>query len=366
MNDTLHNPAPWILEARRLPLAFAQVREDPLIDLWVVRQLVTKAHVLMIASGGCTACLLATAPNITQLDLIDPNPAQLALTRLKIRLLQTEDPERRLGLLGHTSMATHDRQCQLSTHLTNLQLSPDILGPPEYVAQVGPDYAGRYERVFATLQKELTPYSEDLNALLNLTELSEQQKRIAPSTELGDQLDRIFDSVMALPNLVRLFGKEATRNPVQIFSRHFANRVRHVLSTIPAKHNPYLWQMLLGRYPQNHTTPWLHQPLTEEIPAITCTNQFMTEALDSVSSQYDFIHLSNILDWLSPEQAQGTLEKTWHALKPGGWTLIRQLNSDLDIRALKTGFQWDFAQSHDLHVGDRSFFYRSLHLGRKS
>ena len=55
MNDTLHNLAPWILEAKRLPLAFAQVREDPLIDLWVVNQLVTKAHVLMIASGGCTA-----------------------------------------------------------------------------------------------------------------------------------------------------------------------------------------------------------------------------------------------------------------------------------------------------------------------
>ena len=366
MNDSHDNSAPWILEAERLPLAFAQVREDPLIDLWVVRQLAPKAHVMMIASGGCTACLLATAPRITQLDLIDPNPAQLALTRLKIRLLQTEDPEQRLGLLGHTSMSGHDRQSLLSTHLTHLQLPPNVLGPPEYVAQVGPDYAGRYERVFATLQKELTPYSEDLNALLNLTELSEQQKRIAPSTELGHQLDRVFDSVMHLPNLVRLFGKEATRNPVKIFSRHFADRVRHVLATIPAKHNPYLWQMLLGRYPQNNTTPWLHQPLTAEIPALTCTVQFMTDALASVSSKYDFVHLSNILDWLSPEQAQGTLEQTWHALKPGGWTLIRQLNSDVDITALNTGFQWDTAQAHDLHMRDRSFFYRSLHLGRKS
>ena len=238
--------------------------------------------------------------------------------------------------------------------------------PPENVAQVGPDYAGRYERVFAALQKELTPYSEDLNALLNLTELSEQQKRIAPSTELGHQLDRVFDSVMNLPNLARLYGKEATRNPVKIFSRHFADRVRHVLATIPAKHNPYLWQMLLGRYPQNNTTPWLHHPLTAALPVLTYTVQFMTDALASVSSKYDFVHLSNILDWLSPEQAQRTLEQTWHALKPGGWTLIRQLNSDVGITDLNTSFQWDTAQAHDLHMGDRSFFYRSLHLGRKS
>ena len=34
---------------------------------------------------------------------------------------------------------------------------------------------------------------------------------------------------MALPHLVRLFGEEATKNPVEPFARHFARRIRHAM-----------------------------------------------------------------------------------------------------------------------------------------
>ena len=49
------------------------------------------------------------------------------------------------------------------------------------------------------------------------------------------------------------------------------------------------------------------------------------------TGSYDFVHLSNILDWLSPEEARATLDVAHAALRPGGWVLIRQLNSTLDI-----------------------------------
>ena len=46
----LDNTLPaWALEAADLPVAFAQVREDPLIDAWVVKKLVPKARIIMIA-----------------------------------------------------------------------------------------------------------------------------------------------------------------------------------------------------------------------------------------------------------------------------------------------------------------------------
>ena len=59
----------WVLEAAALRTAFAQVREDPLLDLWVVNQFVSDARVIMIASGGCTAALLASAPKVARLHL---------------------------------------------------------------------------------------------------------------------------------------------------------------------------------------------------------------------------------------------------------------------------------------------------------
>jgi S-adenosylmethionine-diacylglycerol 3-amino-3-carboxypropyl transferase len=91
----------------------------------------------------------------------------------------------------------------------------------------------------------------------------------------------------------------------------------------------------------------------------------MAEALESAVASFDFVHLSNILDWLSPEEARRTLELAWESLQPGGWVLIRQLNSVLDIPHLGHMFDWHAAEASDLHARDRSFFYRALHLGKK-
>ncbi|MBB75348.1 MAG: hypothetical protein CMJ75_12640, partial [Planctomycetaceae bacterium] len=100
--------ASWMERTADLPLAFAQVREDALQDNWVVDSLPEGARVLMIASGGCTAALLATRPNVAQLHLVDANPAQLALAQLKLRLLALP-VQQRLAILGHTEMDVSDR-----------------------------------------------------------------------------------------------------------------------------------------------------------------------------------------------------------------------------------------------------------------
>src|SRR5438067_13010910 len=105
-NKFLHSeiqskPATWVVEAARRPLAFAQVREDALLDQWVVRQLNGENEVLMVASGGCSACVLAAVPNVSRLHVIDPNPAQIPLCRFKLRLLPTTEQPERLSLLGH-------------------------------------------------------------------------------------------------------------------------------------------------------------------------------------------------------------------------------------------------------------------------
>ena len=91
----------------------------------------------------------------------------------------------------------------------------------------------------------------------------------------------------------------------------------------------------------------------------------MAELLTQYNGTVDFVHLSNILDWLTPEDARSTLDLVWQALQPGGWTLIRQLNSSLDIRSLGGRFEWQDKSADALHNRDRSFFYRGLHLGRK-
>ena len=92
----------------------------------------------------------------------------------------------------------------------------------------------------------------------------------------------------------------------------------------------------------------------------------MAGMLQGHPPEFDFVHLSNILDWLTPEEARSTLALAWKALRPRGWILIRQLNSCLDIQTLGDRFEWETSSAGELHNRDRSFFYRGLHLGRKA
>jgi S-adenosylmethionine-diacylglycerol 3-amino-3-carboxypropyl transferase len=348
MSDALD----WVDAAARMPVAFAQVREDPLVDLAVLDQLGgTDLRVMMIASGGCTAAALAASGRIAELHLVDANNAQIALTQLKLRLLQWADPADRARLLGHAPMPALERAGQLADLLEGLDFVPHALGPLMTIAELGPDHAGRYELLFARLRAELhttTPGSE-----------------LPATTRIG--FDDAFDHVMSLPNLVRLFGEEATQNSREPFARHFAGRTRQALADPAASENPYLWQMLLGRFPPNVVYHWLTAPPPPIMPRVTYATSTMDAALAESADDFDFdfVHLSNILDWLAPDEARETLWRAWAALRPGGCVLIRQLNSTLDIPALGEGFDWDAPRAAELHARDRSFFYRSLHLGRK-
>lgn len=355
----------WLEDAAALPVAFAQVREDALLDQAVVHGLGAEARLIMVASGGCTAALLASMPQVRCLRLVDSNPAQLALTKLKLRLLSEPSVEKRLQLLGHLGMPTDARRQNLKTLFLEIGLAENVLGPISLVARLGPDHIGRYERVFAALRLALSSFQTELDSLLSLSEVGEQIRAASPESSLGRRLDEALENVLALPNLVRLFGAEATNNPLVPFSRHFARRIRRALADWPACDNPYLWQMLKGRYPAGCFAPWFACAAPQTLPEIAFANTSMERALESAKEPCDFIHLSNILDWLSPKAAARTLQLAGRALKPGGRIFIRQLNSALDVRRAGTMFEWLDEESESLHKKDRSFFYRALHLGKK-
>src|SRR5262249_18041697 len=159
------------------------------LDREVIERLPGAARVLMVASGGCTAALLASSPKVVRLHLVDTNPAQLALTRLKLHLLSHEAPPERLALLGHAPVAARERQRRGTSLLRSLGLRGDSLGPVDLWAEVGPDHAGRYERLFAHLRRDLHDHAADLESLLLLRDPDEQARRVRPNTDLGRALD---------------------------------------------------------------------------------------------------------------------------------------------------------------------------------
>jgi S-adenosylmethionine-diacylglycerol 3-amino-3-carboxypropyl transferase len=354
---------PWAIEAGNLPLAFAQVREDPRLDWQLAKDLPTGAQVVMIASGGDTAALLSRLD--LRILLVDGNPAQLALTKLKLHLSTLYSAEDIACLLGHSPMPHLQRHQDLVGHLTDLGINTSALGPIERIAPWGPDLAGRYERCFAEIRRQLCPNQLELDRWLDTTDLANAARLISPDHPLGIAIEAAFHTVMSLPNLVQLFGNEATQNPRQTFSDHFIARTRaSVLQHAPAS-NPFLWQVFAGRFPPGHRYDWLDASLPRPVVAdVDYQCGPMDQALSQCSATH-LIHLSNVLDWLSPRAATTTLGLTHTALRSGGQVVIRQLNSNLDIPTLAPQFRWRQARARSLCRDDRSFFYPAIHIGQR-
>ncbi len=361
--EPLRHPNEWVEATRRLPVAFAQVREDPLIDVELVRRLERPARVLMIASGGETATLLSSLP-CEELHLVDANASQLALCRLKFQLLETTSGgAERTRLLGHEPMDAIERGREIECRLAECECPADALGPVELVAQFGPDFCGRYEWVFARMRDHLADVTDSIDRVMSLSDCAEQSRLVAPNTELGKRLEAAFQEVMEQSRLVSIFGEGATANRLQSFVDHFLQQTRWALASFPAVENPFLHQIFLGRFIGPRWS-WIDLPKQTMSPSTRYSCAPMETVLrDQPGEWYDFIHLSNILDWVTPTDAEQVLRNAYRSLRPGGVVVVRQLNSRLAIQDISCGLRWSRTSGDELLKADRSFFYRALHVG---
>ncbi|WP_395737052.1 DUF3419 family protein [Prosthecobacter sp.] len=337
MDETLSaKPDAWAIEAAKLPLAFSQVREDPRLDVELAQALPADATVVMIASGGETLVQLARQP-LRRIHAVDMNLAQLALSRCKLHLAAHASDEDSARLLGHENMPL--RSEALKRLYEALSLPENVFGPLDFVAEHGPDHAGRYERCFAELRRVKSR---------------------------GADLDEALSRAMSLPNLTTLFGHEAAQNPRRPFHEHFAWRTRVALARECAETNPFLLQMYEGRFAPGHRYDWLQTQGRVHAEVVWHQGR-MREILESLPpSSADMVHLSNILDWLAPDQAAQTLAATARALKPGGRVILRQLNSSLDMDVLSGEIGWDHGLGRAMEKRDRSFFYPQILIGSRA
>ena len=351
-------------QAIQLPLAFAQVREDPTQDIRLLSELNQPSRMIMVASGGCTAAYLCQHQKLEHLTLVDCNQAQLGLSCMKLHLLQHYCPEERLAFLGHAPFS--DRTSLLKHLCTQLKLPMTLWGDITLINAIGLDYAGRYEWLFSQLSNAIDnneTLSLHLTQLLNLNNPIEQTAYLQKHNFIYLELQSLLKHFMALDQLVALFGKDATQNPLQSFACHFSHRLLWALQNIPAKNNPYLWQILraspinLKNQALRPALPWLNLPQQKIQAHVHYLHTSMEKALQT-QNHVDCIHLSNILDWLSPQQAGKLLKDAYRALAPCGFIIIRQLNSSLNIRPIgqTQGLKWRDDLAIPLMQTDHSFF----------
>ena len=355
----------WLDTAIQLPVRFAQVREDPLLDMEVLRRAGPNCRALIIASGGCTVCALNSLDPLAEMVVVDPNPAQVELARLKLLIQRDVTASERASLLGHKPMSSEERWTKLTRLASENDIDVQKLGPYSFVGSHGLDFIGRYEMVFGEVSRRLEMNHDEIVNLLMQDDPEKRTRKLENMVDFVYRLRETLNDVMNLSNLVELFGEEATRNRLQDFSDHFFQRIMWAFRQLPTQSNHFLWQVLLGRSPPHHSIPWLRMPLPHRNVQMEFHECSVEDYLFKSEQTFNYIHLSNVLDWLTDEQARSLLSSTWNHLESGGYTLIRQLNSDLNIRGLNDQFEWLIPDAKEMLARDRSFFYRDLHLARK-
>ena len=350
-------------EVAKLPLAFCQVREDARLDKSIIDSLSRSAKVLMVASGGDTLALLAAQKNVESIVAVDANDAQLSLSRIKLNLLNEHSLKRR-NLLGH-GRNFHERNFDELVRFSEfLGIDLEDLAPKKLIQQRGLDFCGRYECLFAALQKDLLGDVDFLN-LLKIEDLRERYL-YSSAVWAEDTLHSIFEKYFSLQLLIELFGKQATQNPLKTFSAHFLEQTMAYLHSTEDISTPFLQQFLRGEFSSGSAYDWMSLPVIQEYAQVEFQHGLMLDYMKTADSEsFDFIHLSNILDWLSADEAGELLQESQRLLKKGGRVFIRQLNSSLDIEATGGELSWDGELADVLLAQDRSFFYRKLFVGCK-
>ncbi|MDX2217187.1 MAG: DUF3419 family protein [Oculatellaceae cyanobacterium bins.114] len=355
-------------------IAFAQVREDPRVELSLIDYLAERQNrplrVLLVASGGCTALSLLVSPAIAQIDAVDLNPAQLHLVELRRQALVHLSLADQLHLIGAYPFPEDESQLAPAHHRQELynKLRPWLPEPTqafwdarsEQIA-FGMNRVGRFEALFRELAQAVA--AQGLDPL--------KQPAIALSSPLWNSL---FEQVFERHKLAQVFGEAAVNYSMdRSFGEHFADMFAQALRSKNPAQNYFVTQVWGDRYTtgQNEVPLYLQSPVQLMIRHLGVERLHLHQGtLADVMTRlaqtapFDLIQLSNISDWMPVPELHNLLAIATCCLNPGGALLGRRLNGDHHLATLMAEHvQVKSELSQQLHQAERSYFYREVVVG---
>tara|TARA_R110002110_G_C13469307_1_gene719845 strand:- start:12657 stop:13616 length:960 start_codon:yes stop_codon:yes gene_type:complete len=309
------------------PIQFAVVREDPLIEAQVIEQY-GSSHLLMVCSGGCSVLSLKSMYPKLHIGAFDFNQHQIHLTQLKNESLKDKS-------------------------------NFDSLFNIETASPEGLNQCGNFETLFKGFREFI------FNFIIDYAQLREMLCDTKAIPKLKDLLighrywPVAFNLFFHDSFLEVMFGPEAIQHaPQGSYPKYFKRMFEQALNRDDARHNHFLHHIFLGHYlKEKGSLPYYlaHPTQVEDIDYIHGTLKDVSKL-----GEYDFIQLSNIMDWMdetsNAEIGRLISEKT----TSGCVVLIRQLNNTQHILEYFPDFKLDVTLSDKLFLQDRSIFYSSI------
>lgn len=312
---------------KKNPLQFAVVREDPQIEMDIVRAFQLERAVL-IGSGGCTAfCLKVLQPDL-EIALIEPNAAQIDLLKTKIKLLEKGEINR-FGI---------------GNNLENSLIE-----------------GGNFESLFRQLRLFINEF---------IVEKAEIEKALTNgSNEFWREIfahqywKTAFELFFSDSILIAIFTESAIRHaPKNSYPAYFQRVLERGLTRGDAPRNYFLHHIFLGHYLADKTAlPFYLVDLPKNFE-FEFFNGFAQDFHNFGGKQ--LAHFSNIFDWCDDATVGEIAQTAAKNLEKGSIVVFRQLNNNKNYRPL-FGSQFRWLPTENIIARDRSLFYEKIEIGEK-
>jgi S-adenosylmethionine-diacylglycerol 3-amino-3-carboxypropyl transferase len=327
LQETLPLQRTVLPAARSDRLFFAQVREDPLLEIEALAPL-ENAKVVVISSGGCTAFSLLAA-GAAQVTAVDLNATQNHLVELKAAALRRLTMPEVMSFFG-VARGTPERRARtyetLRPFLTEgaAQFWDEhqrLLGRGALNCGVSEQFIGMVTRVV----KLFVHGPRRIERLLSARSL-EEQRRIFDGEWNSRRWRALFSLLLNRWTFNRAFDPEFFReveNPS--FAAHFRGLLEHALTEVPVSNNYFLHQMLRGTYPGSAPgglPPYLdrtrREVLRSRLDRLELVDGGYAEYLATCpDSSVDALAISNICEWLDNAAIEELFAQIIRVAKPG-------------------------------------------------
>jgi S-adenosylmethionine-diacylglycerol 3-amino-3-carboxypropyl transferase len=322
-------------------LFFAQVREDPRLEIDALAPL-DDAKVVVVSSGGCTALslLAAGAARVTAVDL---NASQNHLVELKVAALRRLTMPEIMSFFG-VARGTSERRVRTYETIRPLLSgrAVDFWDTHQSMLGRGALACGVSEQFISMVVKVVKLFIHSrrkIERLLSLETL-EQQREFFDREWNTRRWRLLFPALLNRWTFNRTYDPAFFReveNPS--FAAHFQQLLEHALCDVPVRSNYFLHQMLLGTYPNrvpDGVPPYLERTQRE----ILRTRLDCLELVDGGYSEYlatqesssiDALALSNICEWLDQAGIDRLFEQVVRVSKPGARMCFRNFVGHTEI-----------------------------------
>jgi S-adenosylmethionine-diacylglycerol 3-amino-3-carboxypropyl transferase len=322
-------------------LYFAQVREDPLLEIDALAPAADRT-IVVVSSGGCTALSLL-ACGAGRVISVDSNVTQNHLVELKAQAVRSLDPGALLGFLGAASATPARRIADYGLIRSSLSREAArywddhrrLIGKGVLNSGV----SERFIRVVVRAMRMLVHPMSRIDRMLSCETLAEQRELYEKEWNTR-RWKMLFDVLLSRRIFNRTYDPAFFQNVENgNFAAHFHRLMEHALCEIPVASNYFLHHMLRGTYRTaivGGVPPYLaraaYASTRERLDKLELDDGGYEEYLATCDDDsVDAFALSNICEWLDARQIHDLFSQIVRVARPGARLCFRNFVGHTDL-----------------------------------